>query len=224
MLTHIFFIMHNTILLSILLLAISGCSSSPDVERQNEQLRFKTPARIWEETLPLGNGRLGMMPDGGIEKERIVLNEISLWSGSEADYSNPEAAGSLPRIQQLLFEGKNKEAQELMYRTFVPRMPQGNTYGTYQILGNLDIRYYNKGTTDTSDYRRILQLDEALATTSFGKSTHRREYFVSRPDDVSVIHFEQQNASDFDLFLSRPQNVRVYRDKDTLVMEGTMPA
>lgn len=214
--------MRNTILLSILSLATLGCSFSRSVERQNEQLRFKAPARIWEETLPLGNGRLGMMPDGGTEKERIVLNEISLWSGSEADYSNPEAAGSLSRIQQLLFEGKNKEAQELMYRTFVPRMPQGNTYGTYQILGNLDIRYHNEGTTDTSGYKRLLQLDEALATTSFGKNTHRREYFVSRPDDISVIHFNQQKASDFDLFLSRPQNARVYRDKDTLVMEGTM--
>lgn len=85
--------MRNTILLSILSLTILGCSFSRSVERQNEQLRFKAPARIWEETLPLGNGRLGMMPDGGVEKERIVLNEISLWSGSEADYSNP---GKLP--------------------------------------------------------------------------------------------------------------------------------
>lgn len=57
----------------------------------NHQLYYTSPAAIWEETLPLGNGRLGMMPDGGILREHIVLNEISLWSGMEADYSNPDA-------------------------------------------------------------------------------------------------------------------------------------
>ena len=54
-------------------------------DNSNHQLYYTTPATIWEETLPLGNGRLGMMPDGGIDKEHIVLNEISLWSGMEAD-------------------------------------------------------------------------------------------------------------------------------------------
>ena len=58
----------------------------------NHQLYYTSPAAIWEETLPLGNGRLGMMPDGGILREHIVLNEISLWSGMEADYSNPDAS------------------------------------------------------------------------------------------------------------------------------------
>ena len=78
-----------------------------------ESLFYLSPAAQWEETLPLGNGRLGMMPDGGIYQERIVLNEISMWSGSIADYRNPEASKSLPHIRQLLFKGKNKEAQEI---------------------------------------------------------------------------------------------------------------
>ena len=104
-------------------------------DNHNHQLYYTAPATIWEETLPLGNGRLGMMPDGGIDKEHIVLNEISLWSGMEADYGNPDASRSLPAIQQLLFEGKNKEAQELMYNSFVPKKPEsGGTYGNYQML------------------------------------------------------------------------------------------
>ena len=64
---------------------------------QNElSFFFEEPANCWEETLPLGNGRLGIMPDGGIEKENIVLNDITLWSGKVADYSNPKAKESLP--------------------------------------------------------------------------------------------------------------------------------
>lgn len=106
----------------------------------NHQLYYTSPAAIWEETLPLGNGRLGMMPDGGILREHIVLNEISLWSGMEADYSNPDASKSLPAIRQLLFEGKNREAQELMYSSFVPKKQETDgRYGTYQVLGDLDI-------------------------------------------------------------------------------------
>lgn len=108
----------------------------------NHRLYYTAPASIWEETLPLGNGRLGMMPDGGVRREHIVLNEISLWSGSESDYSNPDAARSLPAIRQLLFEGKNREAQELMYSSFVPKKQEmDGRYGSFQVLGELDIDF-----------------------------------------------------------------------------------
>ena len=87
----------------------------------NDRLYYRAPAAIWEETLPLGNGRLGMMPDGGVSREHIVLNEISMWSGSESDYQNPDAAKSLPEIRRLLSKGKNAEAQEIMYEHFVTK-------------------------------------------------------------------------------------------------------
>ena len=148
-------------------------------DRHNHQLYYTAPATIWEETLPLGNGRLGMMPDGGVDREHIVLNEISLWSGMEADYGNPDASRSLPAIQQLLFEGKNKEAQELMYSSFVPKKPEsGGTYGNYQMLADLNIDFcfpHRRKTTsenDTApvtDYRRWLDLRDAVAYTSFTK-------------------------------------------------------
>lgn len=191
-------------------------------ENTNEQIRFDAPAKIWEETLPLGNGRLGMMPDGGVATERIVLNEKSLWSGSEADYDNPEAAKSLPRIRELLFEGKNKEAQALVYRTFVPKMPQGDTYGSYQILANVDFRRENSDSVKPSDYNRVLKLNEAVAYTTYGHGTVRREQFASRSEDVLVIHEERKTPTDFTLTLSRPEYGHVYREEDTLVMEGTM--
>ena len=69
---------------------ITGEEPHPTPGQSDQTLWYDEPAAQWEETLPLGNGRLGMMPDGGIVKEHIVLNEISMWSGSEANYLNPE--------------------------------------------------------------------------------------------------------------------------------------
>ena len=66
------------------------------VEKEQWNLVMTQPAQIWEECFPLGNGHLGMMPDGGIEKETIVLNDITLWSGAPSDDSNPKALQSLP--------------------------------------------------------------------------------------------------------------------------------
>ena len=65
---------------------------------------FDRPASIWEESFPLGNGRIGLMPDGGIDKENIVMNEISLWSGSRQDADNPQAYYYLSAIRKLLLE------------------------------------------------------------------------------------------------------------------------
>ena len=125
------------VLTFLLLCAVARVWASAPADTCNHRLYYTAPASIWEETLPLGNGRLGMMPDGGIQHERIVLNDISLWSGSESDYSNPDAARSLPEIRQLLFEGKNLEAQELMYRSFVPKKQETDgRYGTYGNYAN----------------------------------------------------------------------------------------
>ena len=134
------------VLLSVMAVSAFFISSCTDTKTSNdERLFYHRPAEQWEECIPLGNGRLGMMPDGGIEKERIVLNEISMWSGSVADYRNEEASKCLPVIQQRLFEGKNREAQELMYKSFVPHKPEtGGTYGSYEMLANLDISYLYK--------------------------------------------------------------------------------
>ena len=78
--------------------SVMGTIPAIPADVHNHQLYYTAPATIWEETLPLGNGRLGMMPDGGVDREHIVLNEISLWSGMEADYGNPDASRSLPAI------------------------------------------------------------------------------------------------------------------------------
>ena len=108
-----------------LLFSVAGCAllcggCRPDAAGRGALLLwYDEPAARWEQTLPLGNGRLGAMPDGGIVRETLVLNDITMWSGCEQPTSNPDALAALPRIRQLLLEGRNLEAQELMYRRFV---------------------------------------------------------------------------------------------------------
>ncbi|MCD8167607.1 MAG: glycoside hydrolase family 95 protein, partial [Bacteroides sp.] len=220
----------------LLLLSLTSCDAPQTSQdtRAEQELLFTAPALTWEETLPLGNGRLGMMPDGGIACETITLNEISLWSGSEFDYGNPEAARSLPRIRQLLLAGKNKEAQELMYKTFVPFHPAGSDpYGTLQTLGNLILDYVfpenDQEIEAVQNYRRTLDLSRATASTLFtqGGVEYIRDYFVSRTGDVMIIRIgtgqkEPQQAISFSAILQRPEQAYVYSIENSLVMEGTL--
>lgn len=222
------------ILTTLFLLAVSSllCAAGLPADSCNHQLYYTAPASIWEETLPLGNGRLGMMPDGGIHREHIVLNEISLWSGMEADYSNPEAAKSLPAIRQLLFEGKNLEAQRLMYSSFVPKKETADKrYGTYQVLGDLDIDFTYGSSPSLPDssfknYRRTLDLRDAVAYTAFTLNDvgYRREYFVSRDRDVVLIHLtaDRKGALNFSARLSRAERGTVTTQGNTLLMDGAL--
>jgi len=176
------------------LAGLLGCQTKD--QSQSWNLIATTPAEIWEECYPLGNGHLGMMADGGIDKETIVLNDITLWSGAPNDDSNPLALESLPEIQRLLKEGKNDEAQNLMYETFVCG-GQGSghgqgakvPFGCYQTLGNMTIDYQYPNADPVTNYRRTLFLNDAIHKVSFDKGGqhYERETFVSRVDDVAVI-------------------------------------
>ena len=113
-------------------------------------LRFEQPARTFHQSLPLGNGRIGAMVFGGVEEERIVLNESSLWSGSREDADRPDAHQVLPEIRQLLLEGKNPEAEALVNKNFTCQGKGSGhgsganvPFGCYQTLGNLRLRFGN---------------------------------------------------------------------------------
>ena len=196
---------------------------------------FEEPANCWEETLPLGNGRLGIMPDGGVEKEVIVLNDITLWSGKVADYSNPKAKESLPEIQRLLLEGKNYEAQELVYNTFTCSNKGSNwgngalsNFGCFQTLGNIEIEYLYDEDSELKNgtYIRKLDLNNALATTEFetDKTKFYREYFVSRDADVAVIRLDADKSKmiSVDIKLDRPECVEKSTEDNAIVMYGQL--
>ncbi len=202
---------------------------------KNLNFFFEEPATCWEETLPLGNGRLGIMPDGGIQSENIVLNDITLWSGKVADYSNPKAKEALPEIQRLLLEGKNYEAQELVYRTFTCSNKGSNwgngalsNFGCFQTLGNITLDYIYKEDTEIKDgsYVRMLDLSNAVATTEFetDETKYYREYFVSRESDVAVVRLNADKSEmiSVDIQLDRPERVEKMTDDDAIVMFGQL--
>src|SRR5690348_1945246 len=140
--------------------------------QQPLRLWYRQPADNWMESLPLGNGRLGAMPDGGVTEENIVLNDITLWSGAPEDPNKEDAFWYLPQIRKLLFEGKNAAAEKLVNEKFLCKgtgTGRGSganvSYCSYQVLGNLHIKYrYGKenGLVHASRYVRELSLDSAL--------------------------------------------------------------
>ncbi|MBT1689273.1 glycoside hydrolase N-terminal domain-containing protein [Fulvivirgaceae bacterium PWU37] len=159
------------------------------------RLWFDKPARQWEETLPLGNGRLGMTPDGGVAEEKIVLNDITLWSGAPQDANNYQAHKKLPDIRRLILEGRNDEAQALVNSDFVctGKGSGAEPFGCFQTLGDLVLkfRYGNAagGEVQPTAYTRQLSLQDAVATSTFQLHgvTYTREYFTSFGDDVAIV-------------------------------------
>ena len=224
-----------------------GCKKQPPQPQWN--LTHTVPAQLWEERFPLGNGHLGMMPDGGVEEETITLNDITLWSGAPSDDSNPLALESLPEIQRLLKEGKNDEAQNLMYETFVCG-GQGSghgqgakvPFGCYQTLGDMTITYQYPDDDPVTDYQRTLCLNDAIHKVSFTKGDQRyeRESFISRADDVAVIRVKVPEPVEgpiliddgvstgsttcvpFTINLSRPEKAEVVTEADAVVMRGQL--
>ncbi len=192
---------------------------------------YDSPADIWEKTLPLGNGRIGMMPDGGVETEHIVLNDITMWSGSEEDAINPDAIKYLPEIRQLLLEGKNIEAQNLMYAHFKckgagSRRGSEVPYGSFQILGDLYIHQKYPENKQRTNYLRTLDLSDAVAATSFMKGDLQitREYLASHSDDVLAIRISanQKKSVSFELELTRPERAHTFINNNILTMEGQL--
>jgi len=158
-----------------------GEAPPPD---EPSSLWYRRPATEWTEALPVGNGRLGAMVFGGTSSERIQFNESTLWVGEPHDYSHPGAAQHLPTIRDLLFEGKQKEAEDLAMKEFmsVPlrQMP-------YQPFADVNLTFPSH--EQVAHYRRDLDLDQAVVSVSYevGGVTFRREVFASAPDRVIVI-------------------------------------
>ena len=180
----------------------------------------------------MGNGRLGAMVFGGVDKERLQLNEVSLWSGSPQDADNPEALAALHEVRKLIFEGKYAEASAIANRKLVCKgagsrsaSATGSLYGSYQTLGDLTLTLDGSG--QSSDYRRELDLDAATATVSYrqGDAMFRREIFSSAADQALVVRLtcDKPGRISFTANLNRPERFATSADgADGLVMTGQM--
>jgi len=194
---------------------------------------FDTPATNFTESTPLGNGRLGAMMFGGVDDERIVLNESSMWSGSRQDADRPDAYKVLPEIRRLLLEGKNAEAEALVNANFTCKGPgsSGGTgdsqYGCYQVLGDLHLSFPGDTNVPIENYRRELDLNDAVAHMEFtrGGVTFTREMFVSAPDQVMILRLSANRAKaiSFDARLDRPERFETTGDGNSgLLMTGQL--
>ena len=162
-------------------------------------LWYRQPAKVWEEALPLGNGRLGAMIFGGVTDERLQLNEDSLWDGYARDTSNPDALKALPQVRKLLFEGKNKEAEALAGGNMMGRPTRVKPY---QSLGELLLE--TPAAAATSAYRRTLDVSTAIATVSYTQNAtvFSRELFASAPADAIVARFTASKPKSINLRLT----------------------
>ena len=203
--------------LSLLLLAVVGAMvpsvSSSQMMKSPLTLWYKQPAANWNEALPIGNGRIGAMVFGGVADERIQLNDDTLWAGGPKDAVNPKALAALPEVRRLIFEGKNEEATKLADVTMMG-VPHG--VESYQTLGDLKITGKDESKGQVKDYRRELDLDQAMARTTYVRDgvKFERTVFASPKDDVIVVHLTRSKKGVINavIALDRPEHF----DTDTL--------
>jgi alpha-L-fucosidase 2 len=185
-------------------------------------LWYRKPAANWErEALPVGNGNLGAMVFGGVPKERIQLNEHSLWSGHREDIDSPQTLEYLPKVRQLFFEGKYAEANQMAARSMIVRARTAPA--SYQTLGDLTLEF--RHTEEALEYRRELDLDTGIARVTYRADGARftREVFASHPDQAIVMRLESDKPGglSFVAHLSRPADAKVeYSAPGRITMRG----
>src|SRR5579884_2720040 len=145
-------------------------------------LHYDKPATTWTEALPLGNGRLGAMVFGGVETERLQLNEDTLWSGAPHEWNNPHAREVLPEVRRLIRDGDYVGAGWLCKEMMGPYTQ------SYLPLGDLTLHFYHGDIAQ--EYRRALDLETGIAQVRYriGKTLYTREAFISFPDQVVAVH------------------------------------
>ncbi len=198
-----------------------ACMLSPAAVRAQEyKLWYDQPAHVWTEALPLGNGRLGAMLYGNPGAEQIQLNEETIWAGRPNNNPSPEAKEWLPKIRELVFAGKYKEAQDLCTTHVKAKTNQGMPYQTFG-----DLRLNFPGHTRYTNYYRELSLDSARAVVRYEVDGVRylRETFTSFPDQVVItrVTASQPGKITFNATMTSPhQDVIITSEGNDITLEG----
>ena len=191
---------------------------STNVFSQESLLWYNQPAKKWVEALPLGNGRMGAMVFGDPIRERIQLNEETIWAGTRVNDINPGAKAHLKEIQQLLLNGNNAEAYLLTKKYMVGTPPE---IRSYQTLGDL---FFDWDSSEVKDYKRQLDIRQALHTTSYSRNgiRYKEEVFLSSYDNILVVRItsSQPGSINNKISLSRSKDAIVSADGNRLIMKG----
>lgn len=170
----------------------------PVVFAGNMKLYYERPAEYFEEALVIGNGTMGATLYGGVKKDKISFNDITLWTGEpESENSSPDAFNVIPEIRALLDNEDYQGADKAQYKV------QGHYSENYQPLGTLTIEYLDD-TAGISDYHRWLDIGNATARTQYLKDgkLFTSDYFASAPDSVIVIRLKSENKEGIHASLS----------------------
>jgi alpha-L-fucosidase 2 len=197
---------------------LTGSASAPT---EPLSLWYRKPAGRWEEALAIGNGRIGTMVFGGINRERLQLNEDTLWAGGPYDPVNPDAKAALPEVRQLVFDGKYSQAARLLSAKVMAK-PLGQM--AYETAGDLILTFPEAESAE--NYRRDLNLNTAVSTVEYTENGTRfsREVFASPVDQVIVVRLtaDKKNAISFTAGFQTPQKATIETETgNTLVMAGT---
>ena len=211
---------HFKTYLAAMALALSGCQSATD-SCETTELWYAQPAKVWMESLPIGNGRLGAMTYGGIEEEKLALNESTMWSGQDNENQNkPFGREKMNQLRKLFFEGKLSEGNRIAGDNL-----HGNqtSFGTHLPIGDLKMQFiYPEG--KVTDYRRSLSLDEAVSSVSFnsGGVNYKREYFATNPDNVLVLRLtaDKQKSITMNMGLDLMRQADLSVENNQLVFTG----
>ena len=184
------------------------------------KLWYTKPADFWVEALPLGNGRLGAMVFGNPYRERIQLNENTVWAGSPYRNDNPEMLEALPEIRRLIFDGKYTEAENLANDKMVTKGAHGMPY---QTVGNVFLSF--PGHEMYRDYYRELDLHRAVATTTYqvAGTNFKREVFTSFANQVVIVRItaDKPGKINFSASVDRPAAVDIStKGNDQFTMTG----
>lgn len=184
---------------------ISGSEVNENTSQQALTLWYQEPALEWEQALPLGNGRLGTMVYGGIQKEKLMLNEDSLWSGWPEPENDREGAHlALKKLRAAIKNGNIDSANKIALEEFCSLYGYGKPdFGAYQAFCDLEIDF-NHDPKAVTNYRRELDLKTATATVSYTAKgiDYKREVFCSYPDQVTVMRITASKPASLDLKLS----------------------
>jgi alpha-L-fucosidase 2 len=188
------------------------------------KLWYRHPATNWNEALPIGNGRLAAMVFGQPGRERLQLNEETVWAGEPGNNVVPGVYDGIQGVRKLLFEGKYKEAQELSNQTFPRQAAPTTNYGMpYQTVGNLLLTF--PGHEAATNYYRDLDIQQAVAKVSYQVAgvTYTRELFASLTDQVIVVRLTASKPGSITcrLGMSSPQLQHSLKAEPTkLVLAG----
>lgn len=168
-----------------------GAVAAQGVQTSDElALWYDKPAELWTDALPVGNGRLGAMVFGGVDQERIQLNEDTLWSGSPKEWNNPDAKNHLAEVRRLVMEAEDYQAADVLCRKM-----QGPYNQSYLCPGNLVLKFAPGA--EAGGYRRVLDLNTASVEVSYarGRGRIRRQVIASHPAQVIAVRIEGEGGA-----------------------------